>query len=344
MSAPVALIPHLDAGIGRTHRWQHDGVVDAQDALARLSETIDRLIRPGPYDYSIDDVAAAAGIDVAIARRLWRAMGFPDPRPDRPIGTARDVEGFRRAMERATTERQIERLIRQTRVISSSIARIAEVWVDDLREALDGGMTPDVFAAMLTEELDLDRITWLLGYVHRHQLHAAMRRELAVRSSGATGSMRAVGFADLVGFTELTQTTSAGDLALLIESFEGLVYDTIARCGARLVKTIGDEVMFVADDVLRAVDVSLALCRRDGHAELPQLRIGLDAGRAFWFEGDLYGPAVNLASRVVATAGAGRIAATAAVRDAHPDGAAWMALPAQDLKGFGPVELWEVTT
>ena len=317
-------------------------VPDDEDALTPLGATLDRLIRPGPYDYSIDDVAAAAGMDVAIARRLWRAMGFPDPEPGHPIGTATDVEAFRRAMEQAVTERGVDRLVRQTRVISASIARIAEVWVDDLREALDGGMTPDAFADMLTEELDLDRLTWLLGYVHRHQLHAAMRRELTARGSGATGSMRAVGFADLVGFTELTQTTSATDLALLIESFEGLVYDTIARCGARLVKTIGDEVMFVADNVPSAVDVSLALCRREGHPELPQLRIGLDAGRAFWFEGDLYGPAVNLASRVVATADAGRIVATTAVREAHPDGTSWTALPAQDLKGFGPVELWEV--
>ncbi|MDQ3739089.1 MAG: hypothetical protein M3337_07975 [Actinomycetota bacterium] len=68
------------------------------------------------------------------------AMGLPDPQPGHPIGTATDVEAFRRAMEQVVTNRGIDRLVRQTRVISASIARIAEVWVDDLREALDSGM------------------------------------------------------------------------------------------------------------------------------------------------------------------------------------------------------------
>ena len=156
--------------------------------------------------------------------------------------------------------------------------------------------------------------------------------------------MRTVGFADLVGFSALTRQHGASALASFVESFEQLVYDTVAGHGARLVKTIGDEVMFAADDTVSAVAIAAALSEGRRQLGIPQMRAGLDRGSAFWFEGDLYGPAVNVASRAVDAAPAGVVAVTAAVRDAHPDGAAWRSLGLHDLKGFGATELWAAHT
>ena len=72
-----------------------------------------------------------------------------------------------------------------------------------------------------------------------------------------------------------------------------------SRPGARLVKTIGDEVMFVAGNAPDAVDIACALV---ADPELPPLRVGLAAGEVVTRDGDLYGPVVNLAARLVATA------------------------------------------
>ena len=63
---------------------------------------------------------------------------------------------------------------------------------------------------------------------------------------------------------------------------------------------IGDEVMFAVDEGVVAAEIGLALV--DAHVrdpELPDVRIGLASGPALAWEGDLFGPTVNLASRLV---------------------------------------------
>ncbi len=316
----------------------------ADDGLARLAAAFDEAIRPGPYDLTLDDVADAAGVDPAFGRRLWRAMGFADPVPTDRIGTALDVTAFRRAMEQVDSLGGLERLVRQTRVISAAVARIAEVWVDDIRALLDEDLSPDEVPKLILPYLDLDRLTWLLGYVHRHQLQAAIRRELSARLPGRDGTMRTVGFADMVGFSALTRQHGASAMASFVQAFEQLVYDTVAGHGARLVKTIGDEVMFAAADTESAVAIASALSEGRRQLGIPQMRAGLDLGSAFWFEGDLYGPAVNVASRAVAAAPPGVVAVTRAVRDAHPEGGTWPSLGIYELKGFGATELWAAHT
>jgi adenylate cyclase len=103
--------------------------------------------------------------------------------------------------------------------------------------------------------------------------------------------------------------------------------------------------MFVSEDPLVAVVAALDIadaCTRD--PDLPDVRAGLAHGPAFTMGGDYFGPAVNLASRLVATAGAGSVVVSESLRDAvgDTDRLAWGLPRARRLKGLGRVVLWSV--
>ena len=109
-----------------------------------------------------------------------------------------------------------------------------------------------------------------------------------------------VGFVDLVGYTALSQELDGAELNALVARFEGVTYDTVAQLGGRLVKTIGDEVMFVAEEPEVALQIALELTDRTRQDEvLPRARAGMACGPALAREGDYYGAVVNLAHRLV---------------------------------------------
>jgi adenylate cyclase len=112
-----------------------------------------------------------------------------------------------------------------------------------------------------------------------------------------------VGFADLVGYTTLTRHADEDELARVVGGFESVASDVIAEHGGRVVKTVGDEVMFTVDDA--AVGAELALCLLESveaDESLPGLRIGLAHGTVLARLGDIYGEPVNLASRLTSIA------------------------------------------
>jgi adenylate cyclase len=315
--------------------------MDDDEVLDRLRLAIDTHVLPGSDRYTLEEVAERAGVDPDLTRRIWRALGFPDPVPGDRIGGDREVAVLSVAAEPITIspdpERTAETLVRQTRIIAASIARIAELWVDQIRLALDSG-DPALVKDAISIELDQERLGGLLDYLHRRLFASALRRELANRSTGG-GTAGTAAFADLVGYTSLTERLDPLELSELIGTFEAIAYDTVATHGGRVVKTIGDEVLFTSDAAARAVDTALHLLDRSAAAGLPDLRVGMDHGPVVWFEGDLFGPTVNRASRLVAEAPVGGLAASRRCRDATPD-AGWSDLGELDLKGVGPVEVF----
>src|SRR5207248_7218737 len=141
----------------------------------------------------------------------------------------------------------------------------------------------------------------------RRHLAAAAQRQLYVGPDAATGvEAVTVGFADMVGFTVLSQQLDQRDLATMVDRFETLAYDTIAELGGRIVKMLGDEVMFVTDDPASGARIALRLAEAYADDEtLPDVRVGLAVGPVLVREGDYFGPTVNLASRIVNIAYAG---------------------------------------
>ena len=141
------------------------------------------------------------------------------------------------------------------------------------------------------------RIYPMFEAVHRrHLVEAARRYSLWGASATPTSTTEAVvGFADLVGYTALNQQLTTGELGTLIETFEQRVLDAVSRPGARLVKVIGDEAMFVAGTADDAACVARELLDA---ADLPTMRIGVAAGTLLARDYDLFGPVVNLAARL----------------------------------------------
>lgn len=152
----------------------------------------------------------------------------------------------------------------------------------------------------------------------RHLMQANERTRLATIAQDERLQYRyAIGFVDLVGFTERSATMAPRDLARFIRQFEGRAQDVVTRAGARIVKLIGDEVMFTGHDanaVCRAAnDLTEGFLDGD-EAVVP--RGGVAIGNVVTQGGDYFGPVVNLASRLVDAAVPQEILVTAAVTEA----------------------------
>ncbi len=128
-----------------------------------------------------------------------------------------------------------------------------------------------------------------------------------------------IGFADLSGFTELTQVRTPGELPALLIEFNATVTDVVNSLGGRVVKFIGDEVMWVSStpELLAKAAVDLVEHPKARGAGL-LVRAGLSYGEALAINGDYFGTAVNLAARLAAAASPGQILAAPAVYDALP--------------------------
>ena len=154
-----------------------------------------------------------------------------------------------------------------------------------------------------------------------------------------------VGFADLVGFTSQTQQLATSSLAEVVRRFESIAYDVIPTFGGRVVKMIGDEVMFVNDDVERSCRTALELARRYREdEELSDVRVGLARGPVLDLDGDVYGATVNLASRIVSVAYPGSVVISQELHEVvHGDETfTFTSLRTHYLKGIGRVPLWRM--
>lgn len=310
-----------------------------------------RALRPLLHDdaarFGIEDLAQYCGLPVEDLRDFWRALGFPDPRPGEQLFTDEDVEMLSTVVG-LIAEGSIEpELARQfARVIGSSLERIAAAQVDVwLRTAEAAGGRGDDEAATARSVETAALLPRVLGLVWRRRLLDEARRRLLRSASGEDEVVTVVGFADLVGFTSQTQQLSTETLAEVVGRFESIAYDVIGSSGGRVVKTIGDEVMFVNEDADAACRTALELARRYREDEaLSDVRVGLAMGPVLERDGDVYGAVVNLASRVVRQAYPGSVVIAdelhGAVRD--DEDFIFTSLREHYLKGIGRVPLWRI--
>jgi adenylate cyclase len=322
------------------------GVPEEEIAAAEAAGTlrllaVEHLVLPGPPRYEGDEVAARTGLPRELTQRFWRALGFPDVSEGEVAFTDADLEVvttlasmFERDVVRPEVALQI------TRVLASSAARVAEAQVEGLVEP-----TPDDDDRTFELEAEaLGSTPRFFDHVWRRQLQAAARRARYRHTPGGSVPV-AVGFADLVGFTALSSTLDDDELADVVDRFTELAYDRVATAGGRVVKTVGDEVMFQVDDLAAGADLAVSLAEAYAHDnDLPDVRVGMAWGPALSRDGDLYGPTVNLAARIVAIARPRSVVVSAEVHDAlaRTSGLAWRALRPRRLKGIGRVSLWAV--
>lgn len=264
---------------------------------------LERTLLGGSRRYTRLQVAEQSGVPIDRARRLWRALGFPDVEDDKVAFTDLDVQALKTVQELVELGLlDDETQLATTRAMGQSLSRLAEWQVSVLNHVLNelDVNSPEV-AAEAAQEL-VPVLEGLIGYVWRRHLAAAGTRALANADDVVAGTM-AVGFADLVGYTSLTRQVDEDVLVKVISSFESVASDVVAENGGRVVKTVGDEVMYVADEAAVGAEIALRLLESVEEVEnLPGLRVGVACGTVLARLGDLYGEPVNIAARLTSVA------------------------------------------
>jgi adenylate cyclase len=272
--------------------------------VAELLERVESAILGGPRRYTADEVAEQAGLPRDQARRLWRALGFATVGDDDLVFTDADVTALRRMAELTSFGFADEQLrLAVTRLFGQVFSRLASYQGQLLLEQV--AQQPELLDAgdQLVELVE--RVTPLIerlqGYTWRRQLAAYVARMAAQGTDQIeTGpAPLAIGFADLSGFTALTRRLTEAELRDLLEAFETFSTDIVGSHGGRIVKTIGDEILFQVDEPAEAALIALELIDAAAeHEGMPQMRAGLAYGPVVSRLGDVYGSTVNIASRL----------------------------------------------
>ncbi|MFC3984052.1 adenylate/guanylate cyclase domain-containing protein [Streptosporangium jomthongense] len=312
------------------------------------AEQIERLFVGTSPRYTRVEVAELARLPQELTERIWRALGFATLADDAVAFTDADVAALGRVRAMLEDGPLDERaVIRMTRAIGQTTARLAQ-WQAEIMvgAVLDGQGRPsdaDLAAVLEASRRLLPDFEQVLVHVWRAQLAAAGTRLLATTDLSEEIVLNrltlAVGFADLVSFTQLSRELDENGLADLVEGFESRAADVVATYGGRLVKTLGDEVLFTAAEPRTAAGIALGLVEaiRDYG---PEVRVGLAYGPVVPMMGDVFGTTVNLAARLTAIARPGTIIADGELAEAveGAEGVTVQRMRRRPARGLGMVQ------
>ncbi|GAA0393876.1 adenylate/guanylate cyclase domain-containing protein [Microbispora corallina] len=309
-----------------------------------------RLFLGPPPVYTRRQVAEAAGVPQDLAARIWRALGFATLADDAVAFTEADLEALHRIRDQIEAGRLDEAtVIRMARALGRTTARLAqwqaEIMIGALLDPQGRPSDEDLRRVIDTVGRLLPDFEHSLVHVWRSQLAAAASRLISLTEIGEevlpTRLTLAVGFADLVAFTRVSRELDELALADLVEGFESRASDVIAAHDGRLVKTLGDEVLFTSGDPSTAARIAFDLVDElKPDEEGPDVRIGLAYGPVLPAMGDVFGTTVNLAARLTAIARPGTIVADSGLAEAVADapGVELLKLRRRPARGLGVVQ------
>jgi adenylate cyclase len=297
--------------------------------------------------YDAVGLADVAGVEADRARRLWRALGFPEHDGEVAFTDA-DARALREVNEVVSSGAlDFDTVVNLTRAVGQTMARLADWEVANLVqrieqiEASDSATGSRVTTALRMVDEVQAPFERLLVYAWRRHLAAAAAR---VEALGSTDEDLhtievTVGFVDIVAFTALSNELDEDRIGDLVEVFESRCADVIAANRGRMIKSIGDSVLFVNDDPVRALETGeqvIAVIGRD--SRLPDVRIGLATGSVVMRMGDVFGRPVNLAARLTGVARRNRVIVDRETAERLPETFATRPLPARPVRGFGLLE------
>ena len=318
-----------------------DELRDASEELSRLAFPL--IATPGRERLTSQQLAGRVGTPEAWVVEVWQRAGFPRPSSSDPVFTEVDVE-LMRLVDAARGLFGDETTLQLMRVTGSAVAQVADAVISAfIVDLARHTMAEDACGlALLRANIDtlklLPQFSVAMDTLLRHHL-LALRRVDALE--GPPGDFEtqvlAVGFTDLVDSSGLAQQVSMSELGARLRQFETRAASLVMGGGGRVIKHIGDEVMFVSADPVAACRIALDLVGAfaDDPA-LPSARSGVACGEVLLREGDCFGPVVNLAARLVEAATPNTLLVSDAVRDAvaaEPD-LRVEARARQQLKGF----------
>ncbi len=318
-----------------TNRGTSDDDLERAVAEGRLPLITLEHVISGDATLSARQVAERAGVPLEMALNIWRALGMPADDLDEPAFTRSEVAALRtlNAMRSVFTE---DDLVEAASVVGRAMSDVGAASVELFRRQLtarfvESGASELDVALRLAAMVDLlvPPLGPLLEVVLRHHLIAGARSEAAMQieqsDRGAQGQRQlTVAFADLVGFTTVSEKLTALEVSHLASRLLHCAETVLPRHEARIVKSIGDAVMFTARDPVSccaaALDLIDAAAAEPG---MPPVRVGAAHGPVLRAYADYFGRTVNIAARLVDVAPAAAVYLQADGADA--DSAAWAA-------------------
>jgi len=286
---------------------------------------LEELFSAGRSRHTIDDAADATGLEPALIERLWGGLGLP--RGDLERLTDEDLEALRYIASVLGSGFPLVAFLQLIRVYGQALASIADaetrlfhIYVHEplMREGVPGLQMAEEMENVAGDLLPL--ASPIMDYVHRRFLQRAVEQDVVghmeteLEGDGDLSRTKvAIAFADLAGYTRFTEEYGEEEALSYVERFVDSVGETLPD-DARVVKTIGDAVMVIGNDVAAMTDWAVGF--QALWTERPRARIGVHTGPTLYRDGDYFGREVNVAARVVARARGGEVLVTDTVIDA----------------------------
>jgi adenylate cyclase len=287
---------------------------------------VDELLPARDARHTLEEAATLTGLEPALIERLFLSMGFSATASERLSDD--DLELLRYVADVLEAGFPLVALLQLIRVYGQALAQMADaevrlfhLYVHEplMRSGVPGVEMGEEMRELAREVLPLAApiMTRVHGRFLAHfveqDIVGHMESELEDESVDL-GRMRvAIAFADLAGYTRLTEEAGEEEAVGAVERFIEDVEVTLPE-DARVVKTIGDEVMIVGSDASALVDWAVGFQTLVAD-QRPLPRIGLHCGLALYRDGDYYGREVNQASRVAARAAGGEVVVTRGIVD-----------------------------
>jgi len=292
---------------------------------------------------TLEEAVKETGLEPALIERIWSTAGFSSDSLDRI--DEEDLQLLRYMATVLDAGFPLVAFLQLVRVYGQALAQIADaevklfhLYVHEplMRDGVPGLEIAEEMEGLAAQLLPL--ASPIMDRVHQRALQHFVSQDVVghLETEGAgenLGRLRvAIAFADLAGYTRLTEEAGEEEALDIVERFVVEVEETLPE-DARVIKTIGDEVMVVGADPSALVDWAVGFQELNaGRRPLP--RIGIHCGEALYRDGDYYGRAVNLASRVGARAAGGEVLATRPVVEAAGPHLTFEPIGEVKLKGF----------
>lgn len=312
----------------------------AERRLALLP--LDRVLTGTGRRYTGAEVAEITGIERPFLERHWRALGMATPDDDEAIYTEADVEAAKRLATIRNSGVPDEGILEIVRLLGMSMSQlaaanrsvIAGALVDESHDEYEIAMrlkgAAEAFIPIAAQALEYTLLLHLREQVRHDALGGGPDSPRVDAAQDVT-----VCFADMVGFTQLGESLAPDELGAVTGRFAELATEVIEP-PVRLVKLIGDAVMFSGPEPQGVLDAALELVERAAEegGDFPILRAGVAMGEALASGGDWYGRTVNLAARITGRARPGSVLASEEVHDALPDAYDWSFAGEKRLRGI----------
>ena len=281
---------------------------------------VEELFDTGEDVYTLEHAAHETGLEPALIERVVAALGTPPAQVDRL--SAADVQLLRVVATALEAGLPLVAMLQLVRVYGQAMARVADaevrlfhLYVHEplMRSGATGLETADEMFELTRQLLPL--AAPVMDQVHQRYLQHFVEQDVVGHmesdlegDSVDLGRMRvAIAFADLTGYTRLTEEVGEVEAVDAVERFVDAVEGSLPD-DARVIKTIGDEVMIVGSDQAALVEWAVDF-QRPEDVRMPP-RIAIHYGNALYRDGDYYGRDVNIASRVAARAAGGEVLVT----------------------------------